>query len=79
MNHTAIAEVAAVGVPDERAGERVKVCITLRRETTITENELKSFCQKNLPAFMVPDYYQIMEELPKNATGKILKTELKKN
>ena len=46
---------------------------------TITENELKSFCQKNLPAFMVPDYYQIMDELPKNATGKILKTELKKN
>jgi len=79
MNHTAIAEVAAVGVPDERAGERVKVCITLRPEMTITENELKSFCRKNLPAFMVPDYYQIMDELPKNATGKILKTELKKN
>ena len=79
MNHTAIAEVAAVGVPDERAGERVKVCITLRPEMTITENELKSFCRKNLPAFMVPDYYQVMKELPKNATGKILKTELKKN
>jgi len=79
MNHTAIAEVAAVGAPDERTGERVKVCITLRPEMTITENELKSFCRKNLPAFMVPDYYQIMDELPKNATGKILKTELKKN
>jgi long-chain acyl-CoA synthetase len=79
MNHPAIAEVAAVGVPDERTGERVKVCITLRTEMTITENELKSFCRKNLPAFMVPDYYQVMKELPKNATGKILKTELKKN
>ena len=73
MNHTAIAEVAAVGVPDERAGERVKVCITLRPEMTATENELKSFCRKNLPAFMVPDYFQIMDELPKNATGKIIK------
>ena len=55
MNHPAVAEVAAIGVPDERAGERVKVCIALRPETTITESELKSFCQKNLPAFMVPD------------------------
>jgi len=78
MNHPAIAEVAAVGVSDERAGERVKVCIALRPETTTTESELKSYCRKNLPAFMVPDYFQFMEELPKNATGKILKTELKK-
>jgi len=78
MNHPAIAEVAAVGVSDERAGERVKVCIALRPETTVTESELKSYCRKNLPAFMVPDYFQFMEELPKNATGKILKTELKK-
>jgi len=79
MNHPAVAEVAAIGVPDERAGERVKVCIVLRPEATTIESELKSFCQKNLPAFMVPDYYQIMDELPKNATGKILKTELKKS
>ena len=78
INHPAIAEVAAVGVPDERTGERVKVCIALRPETTTTESELKAYCQKNLPAFMVPDYFQFMEELPKNATGKILKTELKK-
>ena len=79
MNHPAVAEVAAIGVADERVGERVKVCIALRPEATTIESELKSFCQKNLPAFMVPDYYQIMDELPKNATGKILKTELKKN
>jgi long-chain acyl-CoA synthetase len=79
MNHPAIAEVAAVGVPDERAGERVKVCIALRHGTIVTENELKSYCRKNLPVFMIPDYFQFMEELPKNATGKILKTKLKKN
>ena len=78
MNHPSIAEVAAVGVPDERAGERVKVCIALRHKKTVTESELKSFCRKSLPAFMVPDYFQVMDELPKNATGKILKNELKK-
>ena len=79
MNHPAIAEVAAVGVYDERTGERVKVCISLRHGTIATENELKSYCRKNLPAFMIPDYFQFMEELPKNATGKVLKAELKKN
>ena len=77
MNHPAIAEVAAVGVPDERAGERVKVCVVLRQETTATESELKKFCRENLPAFMTPDTFQFMEALPKTATGKILKTELK--
>jgi long-chain acyl-CoA synthetase len=79
MNHSAIAEVAAVGVPDERAGERVKVCFSLRHGETVTENELKSYCRKKLPTFMIPDYFQLMEELPKNATGKILKTQLKKS
>jgi len=78
MNHPAVKEVAAVGVADKRAGEHVKVCIALRPYTKITESELKSYCRKNLPAFMVPDYFQFMEALPKNATGKILKTELKK-
>ena len=79
MNHPAIAEVAAVGVSDERVGERVKVCIALRHQTTAIESELKSYCQKNLPAFMVPDYFQFMKELPKNAAGKVLKAGLKKN
>jgi long-chain acyl-CoA synthetase len=79
INHPAILEVAAVGVTDKRAGERVKVCIALRPDTITTESELKSYCRKNLPAFMVPDYFQFMEALPKNATGKILKTELKKD
>ena len=79
MNHPAILEVAAVGVPDERTGERVKVCVVLRRNVTATESELKLFCRENLPAFMIPDYFQFMDELPKTVTGKILKTELKKS
>jgi long-chain acyl-CoA synthetase len=79
MNHPAILEVAAVGVPDKRTGERVKVCIVLRQGAIATDSELKSFCRENLAAFMTPDYFQFMSELPKTATGKILKSELKKN
>jgi len=78
MNHPAIMEIAAVGMPDERAGERVKVCVVFRQGLTATEGELRSFCRENLPAFMIPDYFQFLEELPKSATGKILKNELKK-
>lgn len=77
MNHPAVAEAAAVGVPDERAGERVKICVVLRPGSAATEGELKNFCRENLPAFMIPDYFQFFGELPKTATGKILKSELR--
>jgi long-chain acyl-CoA synthetase len=77
MGHPAIAEVAAVGIADERIGEKVKVCVVLRQGTDATEQELKSFCRQKLPAFMTPDMFQFMESLPKTATGKILKSELR--
>ena len=77
MNHPAIAEAAAVGVADERAGERVKVCVVLREGTSATESDLKTFCRQKLPAFMVPDFFRFYNELPKTATGKILKTKLR--
>ena len=77
MNHPAIAEVAAVGIADERIGEKVKVCVVLRQGTDASERELKDFCRKKLPAFMTPDTFQFMESLPKTATGKILKSELR--
>ena len=77
MSHPAIAEVAAVGIPDERIGEKVKVCVVLRQGANASERELKDFCRKKLSAFMTPDTFQFMESLPKTATGKILKSELR--
>ncbi len=76
MNHPAILEVAAVGIADERVGEKVKVFAVLREEAKVTEQELKELCRKKLPAFMIPDLFQFIESLPKTATGKILKSEL---
>ncbi len=78
MGHPAPAEVAAVGIADERVGEKVKVCVVLREGADATEQELKDFCRKNLPAFMTPDLIEFHESLPKTATGKIIKSELKK-
>jgi long-chain acyl-CoA synthetase len=77
MNSPAIAEVAAVGIPHERVGEKVKVFAVLREGAQATEQELKELCRQKLPAFMIPDFFQFMESLPKTATGKILKSELR--
>ena len=77
MGHPAPAEVAAVGIDDKRIGEKVKVCVVLREGADATEQELKDFCRKNLPAFMIPDLIEFHESLPKTATGKIIKSQLK--
>jgi long-chain acyl-CoA synthetase len=77
MGHPAPAEVAAVGIADDRIGEKVKVCVVLREGANATEQELKDFCRKNLPAFMTPDLIEFHESLPKTATGKIIKSQLK--
>ncbi len=77
MNHPAVAEAAAIGTPHERMGEQVSVCVVLREGGTATPAELKEFCRKNLPAYMVPDNFIFCSELPKNAAGKILKKQLK--
>ena len=77
MGHPAPAEVAAVGISDARVGEKVKVCIVLREGSDTTEQELKEFCRKNLPTFMIPDIIELHDSLPKTATGKIIKDQLK--
>ncbi|MFQ5450704.1 MAG: class I adenylate-forming enzyme family protein [Nitrospinaceae bacterium] len=77
MNHPAVAEVAAVGVPDARLGEKVLVCVVLREGARVKDHELREFCRGNVPAFMLPDRIHFLESLPKNAAGKILKKQLR--
>ncbi len=77
MNHPAIAEAAAIGIPHERKGEQVALCISFREGEKADDSELKEYCRKNLPPFMAPDIIKIYPTLPKYATGKILKTKLR--
>jgi long-chain acyl-CoA synthetase len=77
MNHPALMEAAVVGTPDDRLGEKVKACVVVRDGATADEQALKKFCRERLPAFMVPDIFEFYDSLPKNATGKILKTKLR--
>lgn len=79
IQHPEVTEAAAVGIPDDRLGEKIKACVVLRENSEITKTSIKSFCKETLPAYMVPDFVQFYEALPKNPTGKILKNLLREN
>ncbi|MEN9847590.1 MAG: hypothetical protein RL368_330 [Pseudomonadota bacterium] len=70
-----ILEVAAVGVPDERSGETVKLLVV--RRDPITHEELLDYCRANLTAYKLPKYIEFRSELPKNNVGKILRRMLR--
>src|SRR5262245_19919279 len=76
--HPAVMEVAIIGVPDDTWGESVKAVVALKPETTATEEELIAFCQESLAKFKCPRSVDIIDALPRNPTGKILKRELRK-
>jgi acyl-coenzyme A synthetase/AMP-(fatty) acid ligase len=74
--HEAVVEVAAVGVDDDDFGKRLRAFVVLREGMSVTEDELKSYVKDNLARYKVPREIVVLEELPRNATGKVLKREL---
>jgi len=77
LRHPAIAEAAAVAVPSDLGEDDVKVVVSLRTGATVEIPALMDFCVDHLPYFAVPRYVEILEGLPMNPTGKVLKTELR--
>ena len=75
--HDAVREAAVVGVPDEYRGETVKAFVSLKPGQSATEESLIAFCKERMAAYKYPRQIEFVEELPKTASGKILRRELR--
>jgi fatty-acyl-CoA synthase len=73
--HEQIEEVAVIGVEDEEFGQRLKAFV-VRRGDALTEDDAKNYVKENLARYKVPRDVVFVDELPRNATGKVLKREL---
>jgi long-chain acyl-CoA synthetase len=74
--HPAVSEVAVVGVPDERLGEEVGAAIALKPGAEADADDLREFIKQRVAAYKYPRRIWFVDELPKTATGKILKREI---
>ncbi|MFI6349309.1 class I adenylate-forming enzyme family protein [Streptomyces sp. NPDC050560] len=75
--HPAVREAAVVGVPDGYRGETVKAYVSLREGATADPGELAGYCEERLAAYKYPRLVEILPELPKTTSGKILRRELR--
>jgi long-chain acyl-CoA synthetase len=76
-SHDAVREAAVVGAPDEYRGETVMAFVSLQEGATATEAELIEFCRAQMAAYKYPRSIAFVDELPKTASGKILRRELR--
>ncbi len=74
--HEAIVEAAAIGVDDDRFGQRLKAFVVVRDGSTLTEDEVRDYVRQNLANYKVPREVVFIDELPRNPTGKVLKRTL---
>ena len=77
MAHPQVASCAAIGVPDERSGEAVKLFVVPRAGAGVTVDELKAYCKENFTGYKVPRHIVLKDALPMTPVGKILRRELR--
>ncbi|TQV76995.1 long-chain-fatty-acid--CoA ligase FadD [Aliikangiella marina] len=78
VSNEKVLEVAAVGIPSETSGEVVKLFV-VKKDPSLTEEELKAFCKENLTGYKCPKAIEFRDDLPKTNVGKILRRELREN
>ena len=74
--HPGVLECAAVGIPDAKSGEAVKLYV-VKKDVTLSEDDVAAYCRDNFTAYKRPKYIEFRDELPKSNVGKILRRELR--
>jgi acyl-CoA synthetase (AMP-forming)/AMP-acid ligase II len=77
VTHPKVKEVAVIGVPDEKWGEAVKAVVVPKKGVEVTEQEIIDYCRDHMASFKKPKTVDVIEKLPRNPYGKILKTVLR--
>ena len=75
--HPDVVDAAVIGVPDEKYGEVVKACIVKKEGSNVTEDDLISFCKDRIASYKKPQSVDFIDEVPRNASGKVLKKVLR--
>jgi len=76
MTHPKVINCAAIGVPDERSGEAVKLFV-VAKDAHLTAEDIKSYCKNKLTGYKVPKHIEFRDSLPVSPVGKILRKELR--
>ncbi|MFC5588894.1 class I adenylate-forming enzyme family protein [Sporosarcina soli] len=76
-SHPEVKEAAVIAIPDDIFGEKVKAVIVSDRLQASNQDTIRSYCARHLAKFKIPEVYEFVEELPKTASGKILKHQLR--
>lgn len=78
QNHPAVISACAVGVPDERTGERIKAIVVLKEDARgVSSSELINWCRERLAPYKIPRYIEFRDMLPKSKVGKLLRREIR--
>lgn len=76
LQHPAVRDAAAVGVPDRHYGQEIGVAVMLREGSACTEDELREYCARTLGRYKTPGHYRFVDELPRGPSGKVQRLKL---
>ena len=77
FGHPAVAEVAVIGIPSEQWGEEVKACVVCKPGVDFEEGDLIAYTRERIAAFKAPKSVDVIDEMPRNPSGKILRRQLR--